>query len=156
MLCLAIYSVGTYSLLKKHPLWCIRGKVWQVVWMVDELAGSPKFWVHIPQFTVWFKDNVLNIAGSDFSCSLVFDVQVASFALNPDDSVSCFPFEDSFSWGFVFKINSISYFESWFCSLSNLWLSKYFLAMDSDSQCWSRHNNPESGSPRNLVSGWSS
>ena len=117
MLCFAIYRVHMYSLLKKRPLWCIRGKVWQVVQVVDELAGSPKFWVHIPYFTDWFKDNVLNIVGSDFSCSLVFNVQVASFALNLDDSVSCSLFEVPFSWSFVFKINSISYFESWFCSV---------------------------------------
>ena len=43
-----------------------------------------------------------------------------------------------------------------FSAVRNLWLSKYFLAMDNDSQCLSRHSNPESGSPRNLVSGWSS
>ena len=41
-------------------------------------------------------------------------------------------------------------------ALRNLLSSKYFLAMDSDSRCRSRHNNPESGSPKNLVSGWSS
>ena len=51
-------------------------------------------------------DNILHVAGSDFSCGLVFDVQVASFALNPDDSVSCSPFEVPFSWGFVFEIYS--------------------------------------------------
>ena len=43
-----------------------------------------------------------------------------------------------------------------FSAVRNLWSSKYFLAMDNDSRCWSRHSNPESGPPRNLVSGWSS
>ena len=138
MLCFAIYSACMYMLLMKRLLLCIRGKLWQIVRVVDELAGSSKFWVHISSFTDWFKDNILNITGSDFSCSLVFDVQVASFALNPDDSVSCSPFEVPFSWGFVFEIYSISYFESWFSSVvfsavRNLWSSKYFLAMDSDS-----------------------
>ena len=90
-------------------------------------------------------------------------MQVASFALNPDDSVSCSPFEVPFSWGFVFEIYSISptlkpgsALSVVFSTVRNLWSSKYILAMDSDSQCWSRHNNPESGLPRNLVSGWSS
>ena len=40
-----------------------------------------------------------------------------------------------------------------FSAVRNLWSSKYFLAMVNDSLCWLRHNNPESGSPRNLVSG---
>ena len=65
----------------------------------------------------WFKDNVLNITGSDLSCSLVFDMQVASFMLNLDDPVPCSPFEVPFSWCFVFEIYSISHFESWFCSV---------------------------------------
>ena len=46
--CASLFTVFLmHSLLMKCLLWCIRGKVWQVVWMVDELAGSPKFWVHI-------------------------------------------------------------------------------------------------------------
>ena len=124
MLYFAIYSVCMYSLIMKCLLLCIRGKVWQTVWVVDELAGSPKFWVHIPQFADWLKDNVLNITGSDFSCGLVFDVQVASFVLNPDDSISCSSFEVPFSWGFVFEINSISHFESWFCSVCHFFCSE--------------------------------
>ena len=43
-----------------------------------------------------------------------------------------------------------------FSVMRNLWSPKYFLAMDNDSQCWLRHSNPESGLPKNLVSGWSS
>ena len=124
MLCFAIYSVCMYRLLMKCLLLCIRGKVSQIVQVVDELAGSPKFWVHISYFTDWFEDNVLNVTGSDFSCSLVFDVHVASFLLNLDDSVSCSPFEVPFSWGFVFEIYSISYFECWFCSVCCLFCSE--------------------------------
>ena len=120
----------------KRPFLCIRGKAWQIIRVVDELAGSPKFWVHVPKFTNWY--NILDITGSDLSCSLVFNVQVTSFALNPDDSVSCSPFEVPFSWGFVFEVYSISNLESWFCSVvfsavRNLWSSKYFLAMDNDN-----------------------
>ena len=128
MLCFTIYSVCMYSLLMKCLLLCIRGKVWQIVWVVDELAGSPKFWVHIPQFTDCFKDNVLNIAGSDFSCGLVFDVQVASFMLNPDDSISCSPFEVPSP-----TLNPGSALSVIFSAVRNLWSSKYFFAMDSDS-----------------------
>ena len=62
-----------------------------------------------------------------------------SFVLNPDDSVSCSPFEVPFSWGFVFEVYSVSNFESGsalsivFSAVRNLWSSKYFLAMDNDS-----------------------
>ena len=87
------------------------------------------------------KDNVLNITGSDLSCSLVFDMQVASFMLNLDDSVPCSPFEVPFSGVLFLKytlsptLNPGSALSVVFSAVRNLWSSKYFLAMDSDSQC---------------------
>ena len=56
--------------------------------MTNIAAGSAKLSINIPELNGRFQYNVCDIAGSYFSCSLVFYVDEVSVALNVDNPVS--------------------------------------------------------------------
>ena len=64
---------------------------WQVSRVINIVAGSAELGVNIPELDGRFHYNVCDIAGSYFSCSLVFNVDEMSIALNTDNLISGSP-----------------------------------------------------------------
>ena len=56
------------------------------------VASSAKLCVNTPQLNWWFMHNVHDIAGSSFSCNLVFYLEEVSIAHYTDNPVSSSPF----------------------------------------------------------------
>ena len=80
--------------------------------------------------------NILHIAESSFSISLVFYVEVVSIGLYVDSPETSSPLQVPFARLFVFKEYSVIKFKiRWgavvFCACLNLFSSKVFLAMVS-------------------------
>ena len=114
---------------------------------------------NIPQLDWWFVYNILHIAGSRFSCSLVFYVVVVSIALYAENSITSFPLYVQIT-GCLFldntllptlKLGGVQFVV--FSACLNLFSSKVFLAMSSARQCDSRPRCPQLGSLRNHCIG---
>ena len=71
--------------------------------MINIVTSSAKLGVNVPELNGRFKNYIFDVAGSCFSCSLVFDVDVMSVALNTDNPVSRSPLQIPFAWLFVLK-----------------------------------------------------
>ena len=56
----------------------------QISRMVNKVASSAKLGVNIPKLNRRFQNNICHIAGSCFSCGLIFNVDEMSIALNTD------------------------------------------------------------------------
>ena len=76
--------------------------------MVNIATGSAKLGVNVPELNGWFKNYIFDIAGPCLSCSLVFNVDVMSVALNTDNPVSGSPLQVPFAWLVVFEVYMIS------------------------------------------------
>ena len=76
--------------------------------MIYKFFSSAKHCVNIPQFNWQFMHNFLQTAGSSFSCSLVFYVEVVSIAPYVGNPVTNFPLKVSFARLLVFKVYSVT------------------------------------------------
>ena len=76
--------------------------------MVNIATGSAKLDVNVPELNRRFKNDIFDVAGSGFSCSLVFNVNVMSIVLNMDNPVSGSPLQIPFAGLFVFEVYMIS------------------------------------------------
>ena len=127
--------------------------------MINIATGSAKLGVKVPELNGRFKNDIFDIAGSCFSCSLVFNVNVMSVALNMDNPVSRSPLQIPFARLFVFKVYMISNLKGEVVSENSLLggcksiLSSVFFAIANASLCVSRCDLPESGSPRKCCIG---
>ena len=88
--------------------------------MINIATGSAKLGVNVPELNGRFKNYIFDVAGSCFSCSLVFDVDVMSIALNTDNLVSGSPLQIPFAWLFVFEVYTISNLKGWVVSGDSL------------------------------------
>ena len=59
--------------------------------MVNIAAGSAELGVNVPKLNRRFLNNICDIAGSCFSCGLVFNVDEMSIVLNTDNLISRSP-----------------------------------------------------------------
>ena len=84
--------------------------------MIDIETGSAKLGVNVPELNGRFKNYIFDIAGSCFSCSLVFNVDVMSVVLNMDNPVSGSPLQIPFALLFIFEIYMISHLKGWVIS----------------------------------------
>ena len=103
--------------------------------------------------------NVLHIAGSSFSCSLVFYMEVVSVALYMDNPATSSPFSVPFP-GYLFlkytqsptlKLGGLQFIV--FCACLSLFSSRVLLAMVGARQCNSRSRHPDSGPHKNCYLG---
>ena len=92
----------------------------QIHMVVYVFSSSAKLCINIPKFYWRFKYNILHVARSYFSGSLVFNLQKMSVVLNLDNSVSRSPFEIPLAWLFVLKIDSVAYVEGWWFPVHGL------------------------------------
>ena len=79
--------------------------------MIYEFSTCAKHCVNIPQLDWQFVYNILHIAGSGFSCRLVFYVEVVSIVLYADDPVTSSPLQVPFARLLVFKEYSVTNFK---------------------------------------------
>ena len=79
--------------------------------MIDIFSTSAKLGFYVPKFHWRFKYYILHVAGSYFSCGLVFNMQKMSIVLNLDNSISGSPLEVPFAGLLVLEIYPISYFK---------------------------------------------
>ena len=127
--------------------------------MINIATGPAKLGVNVPELNGRCKNYIFDVAGPCFSCSLVFNVNVMSIALNMDNLVSGSPLQIPFARLFVFEVYMISnlkgglFLETVFWVAVNLFLSSVFFAIANASLCVSRCNLPESGSPRKHCMG---
>ena len=70
---------------------CILGDSGEIFWVIYKFVSSAKCHVNIPQLDLWFMYNTLHIAGSHFSCILIFYVEVVSVVLYADNPVTSSP-----------------------------------------------------------------
>ena len=76
--------------------------------MVNIVTGSAKLGVDVPELNGRFQNYIFDVAGPCFSCSLGFDADVMSVALNTDNPVSGSPLQVPFAYLFVFEVYTIS------------------------------------------------
>ena len=88
----------------------------QIGWMINIVTGSAKLGVNVPELNGRFKNYIFDIAGLCFFCSLVFDVDVMSAALNMANLVSGSPLQIPLAWLFVFEVYMISNLKGWVVS----------------------------------------
>ena len=88
--------------------------------MVNIATGSAKLGVDVPELNRRFKNYICDVAGSCLSCSLVFNMDVMSIALNMDNPVSGSPLQIPFAWLFVFEVYMISDLKGWVVSGNSL------------------------------------
>ena len=70
---------------------CVEGDSGEICWMIYTFSRSAKLGVNISQLNWQFMHNVLDIAGSSFSCSLIFYMEVVSIGLYKDNPVTSSP-----------------------------------------------------------------
>ena len=136
---------------------CVEGDSGEICWMFYKLSNSTKLCVNIPQLKWLFMYNVLDIAGSSFSCNLVFYMEVVFVVLYTDNPVTNSPFLIPFSWllGFfltytlspILKLGGVHFVV--FCACLYLFSSKVSLAMESAMWCDLMSKCQDSGSSRN-------
>ena len=71
---------------------CLKVNSGYICQMIYKFSSSAKCCANIPQLNWGFMYNILDIAGSSFSCSLVFYVGVVSVVLYTDNPVTICPF----------------------------------------------------------------
>ena len=71
---------------------CVLGGSWEICWMIYKFSISAKLGVNIPQFNWQLMHNIFDIAGSSFSCSMVFYMKVVYVALYTGNPVTSSPF----------------------------------------------------------------
>ena len=123
-------------------------------WMINIVTGSAKLGVNVPELNRRFRNYIFDGAGPCFPCSLVFDVDVMSVALNTDNLVSRSPLQIPFAWLFVLEVYMVSNLKGWVVSGDSLLVGcksifiQCFFAIANASLCVSKCNFSESGSPR--------
>ena len=88
--------------------------------MVNIATSSAKLGVDVPKLDRRFQNYVCDVVGLCSSCSLIFNVDVMSVALNTDNPVSGSPLQIPFSWLFVFEVYMISDLKGWVISGNSL------------------------------------
>ena len=115
---------------------CFWGDSGEICWMIYKFPCSAIHSVNIPQLDWQLMYNILHTAGSSFSCSLVFYVEVVSVALCTEILWSAFHFRSHLPGCFfkeplspTLKLVVVQFVV--FCACLNLFSSKVFLAMAS-------------------------
>ena len=88
---------GVFYIFIDHAiLICVERDSGEICWMIYKLFSYAKLCVSIPQLNWQFMHTILDTAGSSFSCSLVFYMEVVSLVLNTDNPVTGSPFKSHF------------------------------------------------------------
>ena len=102
--------------------------------MVDIFSNSAKLGIYVPKSHWRFNNYIIYIAGSYFSCGLVFNMQKMSIMLNLENSVSGSPLEILFARLLVLEIYPISYLKRGWCPVHGLLCS--FEAISHPLSSW--------------------